>query len=49
MTASLVNEVGFYISDDTGIIAVSMQQAQWSIRLGHKVIIKGIRSYIENL
>src|SRR5690625_3027018 len=43
---SLVNKVGFYLVDETGLIAVEMPSAEFSkLRQGNKVIIKGLKTY----
>ncbi|CCV63598.1 hypothetical protein (DUF388) [Alteracholeplasma palmae J233] len=44
--ASLVNKTGFYIVDQTGIIAVQLVQDEFNkIALGNKVIIKGKKTH----
>lgn len=46
VTSSLVNKVGFYISDDTGIIAVQMTADELAkVELGNMVVIKGTRAH----
>lgn len=43
---SLVNKVGFYLVDETGLIAVEMSSNEFSkLRQGNKVIIKGTKTY----
>ena len=43
VVSSLVNRVGFYISDDTGIIAVLADEAQVSLLTpGDEVVVKGV-------
>lgn len=45
VTSSLVNQIGFYISDATGIMAVRVsQEVMNSIRLGDEIILKGLRT-----
>ena len=44
VVSSLVNKVGFYISDETGIIAVTCTSAALEdIQLGNKVVVQGRR------
>ena len=44
VVSSLVNKVGFYISDDTGIIAVTCSSdALADVALGNKVVVQGKR------
>ena len=46
VTSSLVNKSGFYISDDTGIIAVQLTEEEINkVELGNEVIIKGVRAH----
>ena len=46
VTSSLVNKSGFYISDDTGIIAVQCTADELAkIEIGNEVIIKGVRAH----
>ena len=41
---SLVNKVGFYLIDDTGIIAVLTDEATMAtVQIGHEVVLKGVR------
>lgn len=41
---SLVNKVGFYLIDDTGIIAVLTDEATMAtLQIGHKVVLSGVR------
>lgn len=45
--ASLVNKVGFYLIDETGVIAVEMSSVELSkVELGNEVIIKGRKTHI---
>ena len=46
VVSSLVNKVGFYISDDTGIIAVTCSEdALADISLGNEIVIKGVKAH----
>jgi hypothetical protein len=41
---SLVNKVGFYLIDDTGIIAVLTDEATMAtLQIGHEVVLSGVR------
>lgn len=41
---SLVNKVGFYLIDDTGVIAVLTDEATMAtVQIGHEVVLKGVR------
>ncbi len=41
---SLVNQSGFYLIDDTGVIAVTLDSAQFEgLAIGHEVVLTGIR------
>ena len=41
---SLVNKVGFYLIDDTGIIAVLTDEATMAtVQIGHEVVLSGVR------
>ena len=42
---SLVNQTGFYLIDETGVIAVCMSEEELAkVQLGHEIIIKGTRA-----
>ncbi|WP_162849127.1 hypothetical protein [Haploplasma axanthum] len=45
--ASLVNKTGFYLIDETGVIAVETTSDELSkIKLGNKVVIEGIKTHV---
>lgn len=47
VAASIVNKVGFYLVDETGLIAIQMTaEALKGIELGNEVIIEGIKTHI---
>ena len=42
---SLVNQTGFYLIDETGVIAVCMTETELAkVQLGHEIILKGTRA-----
>ena len=46
VTSSLINKTGFFISDDTGIIAVQVTTDELAkVEIGNMVILKGIRAH----
>ena len=46
VVSSLVNKTGFYISDETGIIAVTCSEATLEgISLGNEIVIRGVKAH----
>ncbi len=43
---SLVNKNGFYLIDETGVLAIYMDEAEMeTLKMGHEVVLEGVRDY----